>query len=217
MAKRTLPGIGLTGYWDTGAAYKDEMDVNLRLLSVLVQGHFLDSVATEPGSPADGQVYRATGVWGGGAEHDILVRDNGAWVAITPAEGWSFYDRAADQQLRFSGTTWGIVTSGGSGNALTVGSAITASGNTDNADFVGNVTRAVNSASDVTLTVQSGNPNVGAVNYFRQGAGEVAFAAGSGVTILSAGGNLRIDLQNQSVVLIHLGSDTYRLEGPLKT
>ena len=38
MAERTLPGLGLTGFWDLGANnWKGGMDLNLRKLSLLVQ------------------------------------------------------------------------------------------------------------------------------------------------------------------------------------
>lgn len=111
--ERTLPGIGLKGFWDLGSAYKADMDTNLRSLSLHTQPFVLDSVGTEPGTPTDGEIYRATAAWGGAADGDIVIRDNGAWVAFTPSEGWEFYDRTADAKIRFDGAAWQTVAEGG--------------------------------------------------------------------------------------------------------
>lgn len=113
--ERTLPGLGLTGFWDLGSAYKTGMDTNLLRLSALVQPYVLDAVAAAPGTPADGDIYLATAAWGGGAANDLMVRDNAAWVALTPAEGWMVYDRTANAFKVFDGTTWNVLTTGGGG------------------------------------------------------------------------------------------------------
>ncbi len=107
--ERTLPGLGLTGFWDLGDnTFKSGMDTNLRLLSALVQPQVLSVLAAEPGSPTDGDIHLASAVWGGAAIHDIVIRDNGAWVSITPQEGWSVYNRATDERLTFDGTAWNL-------------------------------------------------------------------------------------------------------------
>lgn len=114
--ERTLPGIGLTGFWDVGSAYKTGMDTNLLRLSALVQPYVLDAVAVVPGAPVNGDIYLATAAWGGGAENDLMVYDNGAWAALTPAEGWKVYDRTANAFKVFDGAAWGPLVTGGSGN-----------------------------------------------------------------------------------------------------
>jgi hypothetical protein len=116
--ERILPGLGLTGFWDLGSAYKTGMDTNLLALSALVQPYVLDAVAAAPGTPADGDIYLATAAWGGGAANDVMVRDNAAWVALTPGEGWMVYDRTANAFKVFDGAAWNVLsTGGGSGNA----------------------------------------------------------------------------------------------------
>lgn len=106
--ERTLPGLGLTGFWDIGTNYKPGMDANLLRLSFSVQPYVLDSIADDPVSPVDGDIYRATGNWTSAAATtgQIAVRDNGAWVAFSPVEGWTFFDRANDQTVRYDGAAW---------------------------------------------------------------------------------------------------------------
>ena len=115
--ERTLPGVGLTAFWTSGSnGYKAQMDENMRKLSVLTQGHFKSSLALEPASPVNGDVYRATADWSGVAvAGQIVVRDNGAWVAYTPSSGWMFYDRFEGVLLQYAGGAWAEFTSGDGG------------------------------------------------------------------------------------------------------
>lgn len=111
--ERTLPGIGLTGFWDLGSAYKDAMDVNLRLLSALVQPRVLSILAAAPGTPTNGDIHIASAAWGGGAANDIMIRDNGAWVAVTPMAGWTVWNVGTSERLEFDGSAWAAIASGG--------------------------------------------------------------------------------------------------------
>lgn len=105
MASRTLPGLGLKGFWGLGEdGWKDEMDADLRLLSALVQPRVLSIVAATPGAPADGNIHYFS------AAHptnpnSIAIRDNGAWVYVAAFEGMTFYNVADDQQYRYDGAT----------------------------------------------------------------------------------------------------------------
>ena len=57
MAERTLPGLGLTGFWDLGANnWKGGMDLNLRKLSLLVQ---LSVLSMTTALPSTGCSWRA--------------------------------------------------------------------------------------------------------------------------------------------------------------
>lgn len=106
MASRTLPGIGLKGFWGEGFDHwGDENDANLRLLSALVQGNVVSKVAATPGAPANGDVYLFTAAHPTQAGK-VAIRDNGAWVYVTPAEGWLFYNRAADTFELYNGADW---------------------------------------------------------------------------------------------------------------
>lgn len=107
MASRTLPGVGLKGFWDLGEdGWKDEMDVNIRLISALLQGRALSKVAALPGSPADGDIHLLDETVGGGNANKVAIRDNGAWVTVAPQTGWRFYDVGASMFRFFNGAVW---------------------------------------------------------------------------------------------------------------
>jgi len=103
---RALPGIGLTGFFGLGFdGWDDEMDVNLRLVSALVQANALDLVAANPGSPTNGDIYLLDDTHATNPG-EIAIRDDGAWVYVAPQIGWKFYDAAAGFERRSDGTTW---------------------------------------------------------------------------------------------------------------
>jgi Protein of unknown function (DUF2793) len=104
MVARTLPGIGLVGFWGLGFdGWDTQNDANLLKLSVLVQGRILSAVATVPPTPTDGDVHLLTS-----APHlnEIAVRDNGAWVYLSPSRGWSVFNYADGMKRLFDGTNW---------------------------------------------------------------------------------------------------------------
>lgn len=110
MASRTLPNLGLKGFWALGEDnYKTDMDTNLLALSVLAQAGAIDLVAALPGSPVNGDVYVLDDTAGGDA-NKIAVRDAGAWTLFVPSEGWMVYNRADGNYLKFDGTAWVTLT-----------------------------------------------------------------------------------------------------------
>lgn len=113
MAERTLPGLGLTGFWDLGQdEWNTGMDANIRALSALSQLTVLSAVTTLPGSPADGDIYIVTT---GGNAQDVAVRDQGAWVYFTPVEGWRAWVRDTNKLVIFDGSVWAEFEAGGGG------------------------------------------------------------------------------------------------------
>lgn len=117
MPSRALPNLGLQGFFDPGEdGWDDEMSLNLLLLSVLVQGGVMETVSATPGSPADGDVYLFAGDHPTEA-NKIAIRDDGAWIYVTPLEGWRVYDRTANMLMLFTGANWVEFTSGGSSAA----------------------------------------------------------------------------------------------------
>lgn len=110
MAQRVLPGIGLTAFWDLGYdGWKVENDGNLLLLSALVQASVLSVVSATPGSPTDGDMHIFD------ASHPtqpnkLALRDNGAWVYVTPKEGAWVYNQATDSYFVFNGAGWAAYT-----------------------------------------------------------------------------------------------------------
>jgi hypothetical protein len=106
MAQRTLPGIGLTGFWPLGYdGWNTENDVNLRLLSALVQARAISRTTALPGSPTDGDIYIVPD-GAGSHPNEIAIRDNGAWVYVVPEEGFRFYVDDDNENIQFDGTNW---------------------------------------------------------------------------------------------------------------
>lgn len=104
MASRTLPGLGLDGFWDLGEdGWKNGMDGNLRKLSALVQCKVINRVASEPGSPVNGDMYILTA---GANANKVAIRDNGVWVHLTPFAGWRIWDSTFGGYVHYDGTAW---------------------------------------------------------------------------------------------------------------
>ena len=118
MAPRTLPGLGLSGFWTLGEDnWKDANDVNLRTLSALTQPVVLSRVTALPGSPTDGDIYIVPD-GAGSNPNEIAIRDNGAWVYLVPEEGWTAYVADANENVQFNGTDWVAFAAGGGATAL---------------------------------------------------------------------------------------------------
>lgn len=113
MAERTLPGLGLTGFWDLGAeGWNEGMDPNLLTLSVVAQLSVLSATTELPGSPSDGDIYI---VPSGGNANRVAVRDDGSWVYLVPVEGWRAWVRDTNMLVIFDGSAWVEFEAGGGG------------------------------------------------------------------------------------------------------
>jgi len=160
MTARTLPGLGLTGFWDLHAGgWKDAMDTNLLTLSALVQLVVKSSTTALPGSPINGDIYIVPS--GAGTNpNKIAIRDNGAWVYLTPTTGMEAYAIDSGAKLRFGGSTWAAT--GGStlvakDEGSVVDSAITSF------DFVGaGVATTTDGSGHATVTIPGATGGGGA-------------------------------------------------------
>jgi hypothetical protein len=88
----------------------------LRQLDTLVQLAVLDTtVATPPGSPAEGDRYivaaSATGAWAG-QEAKVATFVDGAWAFAAPEDGWLAFDCASETILAFLSGAWQAASSG---------------------------------------------------------------------------------------------------------
>ncbi len=154
MAPRSLPGLGLLAFWNYGENWKDGNDGNMRLLSAVTQLSVISRIAAVPGSPSNGDIYLLTS---GGNADKLAVRDNTAWVYITPLEGWKVFVRDTSRTWVYEGAAWGLfgaedvpVTSIGSGvTAATVQEALVKLAH--HIDFLDTELRAV--ADETTYTV----------------------------------------------------------------
>ena len=83
-------------------------------------------------------------------------------------------------------------------------------------NFVGNKGTRFNHASALTFTVPSGLTTANQPFLLIQmGAGQLSVVAGGGVTIHSAGGNLKLRGQYSAATLLPISSDVYLLIGDL--
>lgn len=124
MASRTLPNVGLKGFWSLGEDnWKEENDTNLLKLSVLTQGRVLSLVSATPGSPSAGDVHLFSDSHPTQAGK-VAVYDNSAWVYITPLTGWQLYDVASGFSRRYNGTTWAQIVEGGGGGVTFSGALV---------------------------------------------------------------------------------------------
>lgn len=110
MAARDLPNLGLRAFYDLGEdGWKDDQDLGLLKLSVLVQPVVLSIEAAEPATPALGDVHVLDEAH---ATHpnEIIIWDGAtgeeAWVYIVPNEGWKVFVLADEDDYRFDGVAW---------------------------------------------------------------------------------------------------------------
>ena len=207
--ERTLPGLGLTGYWDLGDnTYKDGMDANLRTLSALVQPFILSVEATAPGSPTDGDIHIASGIWGGGAANDIMLYDNAGWVPITPTEGFTVFNRATDKPMLFDGTDWI------NPNDARIVTDATTSFDLADEHLDGRAVIEISNGGAVTFTLTAGLTALGPVTVINTGGGDIAFTEDTGVTLQSTFPNLKT--QWGWATIIPRGSDVFHVGGNLE-
>lgn len=216
MAKRTLPGLGLTGFWPLGQdGWNDENDANLRLLSAVVQGAVLSRTTALPGSPTNGNIHI---VPSGGDANKIAVRDDGAWVYLIPAAGWRVWVVDDARFAYFDGSTWLDEVTGGGGGSTEIAIADKTASHTLVLGDAGKYVRMnVGSANDLTVPTNSSVAfPIGTVIHLRQvGAGQTTVVQGSGVTITTPE-TLKLRKAGASASLIKVGTDVWDLTGDLE-
>lgn len=117
---RTLPGLGLTGFWPIGFnGWNADMDANLRVLSALLGQSALSVVDADPSAPVDGDIHLLSSAH---PTHpgNVAVRDAGAWVYIPVPEGKVMYDvGGVIHRYRDSTNNWAELTVAGGGGGPT--------------------------------------------------------------------------------------------------
>lgn len=116
----TTPNIGLIELSNSAGNYllaNESFAIIDALLGKVVKDKDLNA---PPGSPANGDVYiigpSPTGLWAGHANKLTFYSSTaGAWVVITPKEGWKFEPVDEDIVYRYDGSIWAEWSAGGSG------------------------------------------------------------------------------------------------------
>lgn len=110
--ERTLPGLGLKAFWTLGSnGWKPDMDANFRILSALVQAVVISGTTPLP-TGSNGDMYIVTT---GANVNDIAIKDNGAWVYLTPRKGTRVYLADLGAYTHWDGVEWVLEESGGGG------------------------------------------------------------------------------------------------------
>lgn len=215
MPSRPLPNLLLQAFFDLGEdGWKDEMDLNMLKLSVLVQGGVSDKVAAEPGAPADGDVVVLDETH---ATHPnkIAVYDDGAWVYFEPSEGWLVYDRTANAYISFTGAVWDTFAGGGGGGG-------SASVQTEAADYTlapgddGNYIRLTAAGTkdvDIATDATTALPANGEWHIRNAGAGDATIVPAGGVTVNPPAGGTLVLEEGMTVTLKRVAADEFDLLG----
>lgn len=206
---RTLPNLGLAAFFALGEdGWDDEMSLNLLKLSVLTQGNVISTVSATPGAPADGDVHIFDGTHPTQA-NKVAIRDDGAWIYLTPVEGWMLYDKTANQFMKFDGAAWAPFTVSGV-QKYRIGFSIEVSAPTASEvllrhvlqhnvtfadDFAGSFGRlrpaGANPATAQTFTIYLNAAAVGTMSISTGGV--VTFATTGGAVVGTAGDEIRVD------------------------
>lgn len=104
MAERTLPGLGLTAFWDLGAnGWNAEHDPDTRTVSVLCQCRVLSRATALPGSPTGGEVYLVPHDAVSNAD-EIAAYDDATWVYFVPQDGFVVFVVDDQEYVRWDDT-----------------------------------------------------------------------------------------------------------------
>ena len=109
--ERTLPGLGLTGFWTSGTnGWDTGNDVNLRTLSAVTQLAVISAMTALPAG-SDGDMYIVPSGEANG--DDVAIKDDGSWVYLTPNDGWRAWVADTDSFVYWDGVAWSPETGGG--------------------------------------------------------------------------------------------------------
>lgn len=165
MASRTLPGLGLRAFYNVGEdGWGDNMNEDLRKLSILVMPVVFSTVTEMPDSPTDGDRHLLLAEGSNSeAEDSIILFDVDTWVVIQPSEGWEVYNIGDSTKYRYVGGSW-IALEGG---AVTAGDVSYDAG--DAGDSNSTMTNVRDALDDLYYRIRNidagGGVDAGAVTY----------------------------------------------------
>lgn len=108
MASRALPGLGLTGFYNSGEdGWGDQLSQDIRKASVTIQLKALSQTTSLPGSPVQGDIYIVPS--GDANANKVAVYDDSAWVYFTPQQGWIAYILDTGAYRYWNGASWALL------------------------------------------------------------------------------------------------------------
>lgn len=208
MPAITYPNLGLKAGFTLGEdGWDDEMTLNILTLSLLAQGAVISKVAATPGAPTDGDVHIFSDTHPT-EPNKIAARVSGAWVYITPLEGWKMYNKALDYFEIFTGAVWtrfragsgnyrlgfSIETTAPAASEVLFRHVFTAAVTFDD-DFAGSFARlrptGANPATNQVFNISINAAIVGTLTITTAGARN--FVTTAGTVVVAAGDEMRVD------------------------
>lgn len=209
---------------------------NLLELTALLEGNVISRTTVLPGTATEGDRYIVRSD-DGTYPNQIATWTAGAWVYTLPEVGNHYYVIDENTNYQWDGTSWDVYTvtladvvaliaASDAAQTIAIDAAITAAMDMDlvvdattnrvlsDADLVGNRYITMTNAAANTVTIPAGLTGVNPVTISQSGAGVTTFVS-SGVTLLSANGNVAMMSQYAAVAVIPVGVDTYQLVGGL--
>jgi hypothetical protein len=219
MPERILPGLGLRAFYEPGQRdWGDQVSVDLRLVSALVQARALSRSTPLPGTGGSGDIYIVPA--DAGSEANAIALWDGApgaeaWVYLTPEPGWELWILDEELRVRFTGSAWvdlpplGVVqvrTLIGTAHTLEI---------TDTGSIL-----ETTGASAVTVTIPDETAVPFAtgtlINITQAGAGVATVEAAAGVSLNGvSGGSVALEAQWSGVALTKRGADAWIIQGAL--
>jgi Tfp pilus assembly protein FimT len=129
-----------------------------------------------------------------------------ASAIASPVEGQLTWLEDSNKYQYYDGSSWVDLF----GSALSTKTANYSTVATDSGSTI-----VVNSASNLTITVDNNLTAGQRIDFVRKGTGTVTFAAGTGVTLNSKSGNLKISAQYAAATVLCDASGSYILIGDL--
>ena len=168
---------------------------------------------SEPGAPSERDLHIVGTPWGGFTTNNAVIYLGGTWYEYDAFEGW--FKTIAGDLYNFDGSTWNLVTEGGS---VVPAPVVMLAGDTyDMGDLTPGAWHVFTSATAVTITVEddSVEPVPANAEYGMEcrGAGGITLVEDSAAAIIPPkGGTLELE-QHDFAVLKRTDEDEYKLVG----
>jgi hypothetical protein len=219
MPERILPGLGLRAFYEPGQRdWGDQVSVDLRLVSALVQARALSRSTPLPASGSLGDIFIVPGAAATNA-NNIALWDGApgaeAWVYLTPEPGWEVWILDEGLRVRCDGAAWQALLPPGVVPVRTlIGTAHTLE-LTDTGSIL-----ETTGASAVTVTIPDEATVSFAtgtlINITQTGVGTATVEAAAGVSLNSvSGGSVALEVQWSGAALTKRGADAWIIQGAL--
>lgn len=218
----TTPILGMTDLVSGQSVPEASVNEHDRILEWFAAGGAIeDRDQTDPTAitPSDGQAWliaaSATGVWSG-KDGKLALYVNTGWIYFTAKEGMRIWVKDEDMKSIFNGAAWADESSGGGSGGYNPQSAsytlvLSDAGKLVSVANAGANTLTIPPNADVAFPINT------RVDIGQYGAGQTTITAGSGVTIRSAGGALKLNSQYSGATLQKIGTNEWWAFGDLTT